>query len=150
MISVAAQDTLLTAKIHDRNANTLQQEQNMKQKKLVLMIGVLALVIGAMVAGCRSATGSGVVHVTGVSLAYTTAWTSLNQEFTIPVTVFPENATNKEVTWRSTNPDFVTVDEHTGLIKCVQEGQAGLTLIIVTSKDGEKTSVCYVSVPDHL
>ena len=122
----------------------------MKQKKLVLMIGVLALVIGAMVAGCRSATGSGVVHVTGVSLAYTTAWTSLNQEFTIPVTVFPENATNKEVTWSSTNPDFVTVDEHTGLIKCVQEGQAGLTLIIVTSKDGEKTSVCYVSVPDHL
>ena len=43
----------------------------MKQKKLVLMIGVLALVIGATVAGCRSATGSGVVHVTGVSLAYT-------------------------------------------------------------------------------
>ena len=122
----------------------------MKQKKLVLMIGVLALVIGAMVAGCHSATGSGVVHVTGVSLKYTTVWTSLNQEFTIPVTVFPENATNKEVTWKSTNPDFVTVDEHTGLIKCVQEGQAGLTLIIVTSKDGEKTSVCYVSVPDHL
>ena len=122
----------------------------MKQKKLVLMIGVLVLVIGAMVAGCHSATGSGVVHVTGVSLKYTTVWTSLNQEFTIPVTVFPENATNKEVTWKSTNPDFVTVDEHTGLIKCVQEGQAGLTLIIVTSKDGEKTSVCYVSVPDHL
>ena len=84
------------------------------------------------------------------SCVYYTTWTSLNQEFTIPVTVFPENATNKEVTWKSTNPDFVTVDEHTGLIKCVQEGQAGLTLIIVTSKDGEKTSVCYVSVPDHL
>ena len=122
----------------------------MKQKKLVLMIGVLVLVIGAMVEGCHSATGSGVVHVTGVSLAYTSAQTSLNNEFKIPVTVFPENATNKEVTWRSTNPDYITVDEHTGLIKCVQEGEHGQALIIVTSKDGNKTSVCYVVTPDHL
>ena len=137
----------MTAKIHTRNAETLQKEQNMKEKRLVLMIGVLVL---AMVAGCRSATGNGVVHVTGVSLAYTTAQTSLNNEFTIPVTVFPENATNKEVTWRSTNPDYITVDEHTGLIKCVQEGENGQALIIVTSKDGNKTSVCYVVTPDHL
>ena len=123
----------------------------MKQKKLVLMIGVLALVIGAMVAGCRSATGSGVVRVTSVSLNITdTVVLDDGNNFQLVATVFPENATNKEVTWSSTNPDFVTVDEHTGVIKCIQEGQAGLTLIIVTSKDGNKTSACYISVPDHL
>ena len=123
----------------------------MKQKKLVLMIGILVLVIGAMVAGCHSATGSGVVHVTGVSLNITDAAVLTDGDnFQLVATVFPENATNKEVTWSSTNPAFVTVDEHTGVIKCIQEGQAGLTLIIVTSKDGNKTSVCYISVPDHL
>ena len=120
------------------------------------MIGALVLVISAVlvVAGCKHSNKveqpAEVVHVEAVSLEYTLAYPVLNQEFTIPVKFFPENATNKEVTWLSTNPAFVTVDEHTGVIKCIQEGQAGLTLIIVTYKDGNKTSACYVSVPDHL
>ena len=128
----------------------------MKQKKLVSVVGALGLMLSAVlvVSGCRHSNKveqpAEVVHVEAVSLEYTLAYPVLNQEFTIPVKFFPENATNKEVTWLSTNPAFVTVDEHTGVIKCIQEGQAGLTLIIVTSKDGNKTSACYISVPDHL
>ena len=128
----------------------------MKQKKLVSVVGALGLMLSAVlvVSGCRHSIKveqpAEVVHVEAVSLEYTLAYPVLNQEFTIPVKFFPENATNKEVTWLSTNPAFVTVDEHTGVIKCIQEGQAGLTLIIVTSKDGNKTSACYISVPDHL
>ena len=150
------QDTLLTAKIQTCNAQALQKEQNMKQKKLVSVIGALGLMLSAVlvVAGCKHSNKveqpAEVVHVEAVGLAYTVAYPVLNVEFTIPVKIFPENATNKEVTWESTNPAFVTVDKHTGVIKCIQEGQAGLTLIIVTSKDGNKTSACYVSVPDHL
>ena len=51
----------------------------MKQRKSVLMISALVLIISAVltVGGCRSATGSGVVHVTSVSLNIT-AYTFLN------------------------------------------------------------------------
>jgi len=129
----------------------------MKQKKLVSVIGALVLVISAVlvVAGCKHSNKveqpAEVVHVTSVSLNITdTVVLDDGDNFQLVATVFPENATNKEVTWESTNPAFVTVDKHTGVIKCIQEGQAGLTLIIVTSKDGNKTSACYVSVPDHL
>ena len=143
----------MTAKIHDRNANTLQQEQNMKQKKLVLMIGVLALVIGAMVAGCRSATGSGVVRVTSVSLNITdTVVLDDGNNFQLVATVFPENATNKEVTWESTNPTRLTVDA-TGKVTYHYPGgsvYAEDIYIIVKTVDSGKTSVCKVSAPGHL
>ena len=125
----------------------------MKQKKLVLMIGVLVLVIGAMVAGCHSATGSGVVHVTSVSLNITnTVVLDDGNNFQLVATVFPENATNKEVTWESTNPTRLTVDA-TGKVTYHYPGgptDAENIYIIVKTVDGEKTSVCKVLAPDHL
>ena len=125
----------------------------MKQKKLVLMIGVLALMIGAMVAGCRSATGSGVVHVTSVSLNITdTVVLNDGDNFQLVATVFPENATNKEVTWESTNPTRLTVDA-TGKVTYHYPGgsvYAENIYIIVKTVDGGKTSVCEVSAPGHL
>ena len=125
----------------------------MKQKKLVLMIGVLVLVIGAMVAGCHSATGSGVVHVTSVSLNITdTVVLDDGNNFQLVATVFPENATNKEVTWESTNPTRLTVDA-TGKVTYHYPGgsvYAENIYIIVKTVDGGKTSVCEVSAPGHL
>ena len=125
----------------------------MKQKKSVLMIGVLALVIGAMVAGCHSATGSGVVRVTSVSLNITdTVVLNDGDNFQLVATVFPENATNKEVTWESTNSTRLTVDA-TGKVTYHYPGgsvYAENIYIIVKTVDGGKTSVCEVSVPGHL
>ncbi len=49
----------------------------------------------------------------------------------VPVTVTPDNATNKEVEYKSSNESIVKVDEN-GIIEAVGEGTATIT---VTSKD---------------
>ncbi len=49
----------------------------------------------------------------------------------VPVTVTPDNATNKEVTYESSDENVVKVDEN-GIIEAVGEGTATIT---VTSKD---------------
>lgn len=56
----------------------------------------------------------------------------LNEETIISYTVNPSNATNKGVSWSSSNSDIVTVDE-TGKAKGIAEGEATIT---VTAKDG--------------
>lgn len=131
----------------------------MKQKKIVLMIGVLVLVIGtmAMFAGCKHSNKveqpAEVVHVTSVSLNITdTVVLDDGDNFQLVATVFPENATNKEVTWESTNPTRLTVDA-TGKVTYHYPGgsvYAENIYIIVKTVDGGKTSVCEVSVPGHL
>ena len=127
----------------------------MKQRKSVLMISALVLIISAVltVGGCRSATGGGVVHVTSVSLNITdTVVLDDGNNFQLVATVFPENATNKEVTWESTNPTRLTVDA-TGKVTYHYPGgptDAENIYIIVKTVDGEKTSVCKVLAPDHL
>ena len=86
----------------------------MKQRKSVLMISALVLIISAVltVGGCRSATGGGVVHVTSVSLNIT-AYTFLNNgdEVQLEAKIFPDNATNKNVTWKSLKESRITVDQ---------------------------------------
>ena len=126
----------------------------MKQKKLVSVVGALGLMLSAVlvVGGCRSA-GSGVVHVTSVSLNITdTVVLNDGDNFQLVATVFPENATNKEVTWESTNPTRLTVDA-TGKVTYHYPGgsvYAENIYIIVKTVDGGKTSVCEVIAPGHL
>ncbi len=56
--------------------------------------------------------------------------------------IFPSNATNKGVTWSSTDTDVATVDKN-GLVTAVKSGVA---LIRVTTDDGKKTADCTVTV----
>lgn len=61
---------------------------------------------------------------------------------TLHATVLPNNASNKAVTWASSNPDVASVNEN-GVVTPQAEGQATIT---VTSVDGEKTDTCSVHV----
>ena len=54
--------------------------------------------------------------------------------------ILPENATVKDVTYKSDNEDVATVDEN-GLVKFLAGGKAYIT---VTTKDGEKTATVKV------
>ncbi len=56
--------------------------------------------------------------------------------------IIPENATNKKVTYASSNPEIVTVDEE-GIITGIKAGES---IITVTSEDGNKTDECKVTV----
>lgn len=63
----------------------------------------------------------------------------------LTATVIPENATNKNVEWSSSDGSVVTVRE--GVVGAVSEGSATIT---VTTEDGGKTARCSVTVlPRH-
>jgi Ig domain protein group 2 domain protein len=128
----------------------------MKQRKSVLMISALVLIISAVltVGGCRSATGSGVVHVTSVSLNIMAHafMNDGNYELQLEAKVLPENATNKNVTWKSSNERRITVDQ-TGKVTYhrLNEGDGPENIdVTVTTEDGGYTSTCTLSVLDDL
>ena len=65
-----------------------------------------------------------------------------NESETLTATVSPANATDKSVTWSSSNTAVATVDEN-GMVTAVSVGD---TMIIVTTKDGGFTATCTVTV----
>ena len=60
----------------------------------------------------------------------------------LKATISPANATNKAVTWKSSNPSVATVDQN-GKVTAVSNGTANIT---VTTQDGNKTAICKVTV----
>ena len=61
-------------------------------------------------------------------------------------TVLPDNATNKQVVWTSSNPDIVSVNEVSGYIEGLEVGTAVIT---VKTLINDKTSECVVNVTDR-
>ena len=83
------------------------------------------------------------VAVTGVTLNKTEATlTAKGQTVQLTATVAPANATNKNVTYATSNAAVATVSE-SGLVTAVAKGTADIT---VTTADGNKTAVCKVTV----
>ena len=60
---------------------------------------------------------------------------------TLEAKVEPSDATNKNVTWSSSNSEVATVDN--GVVTAVSAGEA---IITVTTEDGGKTATCKVTV----
>ena len=83
------------------------------------------------------------VAVTGVTLDKSTAkLTEKGQTVDLTATVAPENATNKNVIFETSNEKVATVDGN-GKVTAVANGKATIT---VTTEDGEKTAACEVTV----
>ena len=85
--------------------------------------------------------GDGTVSVTGVTLSQESASVTVGSEITLTATVKPENATNKEVEWTSSDSSIATVDG--GKVTAKKTGNA---TIQVKTKDGSKTDTCEVTV----
>ena len=81
------------------------------------------------------------VPVTGVELIRPTGAT-LSGGFQLGVQVLPENATDREVTWQSSDPTVATVDE-TGYVTYVSPGAVTVT---VTTRDGGFTDTLSFTV----
>ena len=83
------------------------------------------------------------VAVTGVTLNKTEATlTAKGQTVRLTATVAPANATNKNVTYATSNEKVATVTPE-GLVTAVAKGTADIT---VRTADGNKTAVCKVTV----
>ena len=82
------------------------------------------------------------VPVDRVALSPSTLNLKEDETGTLTATVEPSNATNKNVTWESSNTSVATVDA-SGLVTAVSAGTATIT---VTTEDGDKTATCEVTV----
>jgi uncharacterized protein YjdB len=82
------------------------------------------------------------VFITGVTLAKQATTINKNLTETLTCTVYPIDAQNRDVTWRSLDPSIATVGE-TGLVTAVEEG---VTKIIVTTVEGGFSDTCEVTV----
>lgn len=84
------------------------------------------------------------VAVTGVSLNKGTTSIVEGKTETLKATIKPTNASNKTVTWSSSNTAVATVDAN-GKITAKS---VGTTVITVTTKDGKYTAQCTVTVTE--
>lgn len=97
---------------------------------------------GNHTASCTVIVEKPIVEVESVSLNKANITLIEGATEALIATVLPEDATNKNIGWSSSNPSIVTVDE-TGLVTAVKEGE---TVITVTIEDGGYTANCLVKV----
>ena len=100
----------------------------------------LAILFAVLLASCESPVAP-IVSVSGISLQSELLLTVGKTE-TLSAEILPLNATDKDVSWESADPDIAEVDED-GVVTGIAEGQ---TTITATSDDGDKTAVCDVKV----
>ena len=96
---------------------------------------------GAKTATCKVTVVAKVYPVTGVSLDKTSVSLTEGETITLTATINPENATNKNVSWKSDNTSIATVAD--GKVTAVK---AGTTTITVTTEDGKHSASCSIVV----
>jgi uncharacterized protein YjdB len=101
-------------------------------------------VSGGFTDSCTVTVTSGAgttVPVTGVTLDKKSISLGIDNTDALTATVLPENASNKNVIWTSSNNDVATVSN--GLVKGVSSGTATITVMTI---DGNFTDSCTVAV----
>lgn len=83
---------------------------------------------------------AGRIAVASIELDQTNLSINLGETAALVATVKPDNATDKTVSWSSSDIEIATVDE-AGKVKAIKEGTA-----TITAKAGDKTAECKVSV----
>ena len=85
------------------------------------------------------------VKVAGVSLDKTSAELKINESLGLKASISPADATNKDVTWTSSDEKIAKVDAN-GKVTAVGAGKATIT---VTTKDGNFKATCDITVKNE-
>lgn len=96
---------------------------------------------GGKIATCEVTVNAKVYLATGVILDKMSATLTEGDELTLTATVCPDNATNKNVTWSSSDNTVVSVSN--GNVTALKAGKATIT---VRTDDGGKTANCEITV----
>lgn len=85
---------------------------------------------------------SRVVNVSSVKLNKSHLILDVGESINLTASIEPSNATNKSVTWISSNPNVAAVDSN-GKVTALS---SGFVTITVTTVDGNKTDTCIIAV----
>ena len=99
---------------------------------------------GEKSATCAVSVSKKVVDVTSVTLNKTELTLTEGDSETLTATVKPDDATDKTVTWTSSDASIASVDAN-GKVTAVKDGSA-----TITAKAGEKTATCAVTVSKNV
>lgn len=98
---------------------------------------------GGFVALCKVTVKAKVVVAESISLSTTTASLTVGETLQLSANILPENTSNKDIRWTSTNTDIAVVSE-SGLVSAIKEGDVQ---IIASTTDGSNLSaICEISV----
>ena len=104
--------------------------------KRSLLLAGSALLLMAITISCKD-----VIKVTDVTLIQTAFTLPVGETEILIATVHPEDATQKEVSWVSDNPEVASVVN--GLVTALKEGTAKIT---VTTREGKKKASCFIEI----
>ncbi len=90
-------------------------------------------------ARCEVKVASKVIYVTGITLDKATASLRAGQTVSLNATVNPSDATDRTVTWTSSDPSVAAVEN--GTVTAIKVGSS-----TVTAKAGDKTATCAIIV----
>ena len=96
---------------------------------------------GGNTATCEVIVNIRIYLVESINLNKSTATMLVGDKMKLEATINPSNATNKNISWSSSNPSVVSVDNGQ-----VQAHQLGSATITATTEDGNKTASCVISV----
>lgn len=112
-------------------------------KRIYPFIAFIAIAISSVLS-CQK--GPEEILVSSISLSKSALELTVGEEFTLAATITPDNATNKEVTWKSDNEEVATVSAE-GVVRAIKAGTANIS---VTTVDQGKTASCAVTVEEIL
>jgi len=111
--------------------------KKMKIKSRFLSLMAIAIMLTLASTSCKEKK----VAVTGVQLIPSTLTLEVDESRTLTVTVLPDNATDKAVTWQNSNDSVVSLNN--GVVTALSDGTATIT---VTTNDGGIAASCIITV----
>lgn len=135
-----ATDKSVTWKSSDEAVATIAADGTVTAVKAGTATMTATTTDGGKTATCTVTVGTAAVAVTEVKLDKTTLSLEAGKTAALKATVTPDNATNKTVSWTSSDKAIATVDEK-GTVTGVKAGEA-----TITATAGEKSAACKVTV----
>ena len=96
-----------------------------------IKLSAIALITGAIAVGAQSCSDdeSGDVKVTAVTVTPESKILMSGDTYTLTAAVFPDNASDKSVTWESDNPSVAEVDAK-GVVTAKIAGEANINILL--------------------
>ena len=103
-------------------------------------LALVTATAGGKSASCQVQVSRSVIPVVSIALDRTSISLETKQTTTLVATVSPADATDKTVTWSTSNAEIATVGQD-GRVTAVKEGRA-----VITASAGSKSATCEVTV----